>query len=252
MYELTVSVSKEQGQFLQYIQNNIKPVVERIQGVMACDQSKYNNYITVACQDNYGLHLAKTMNGILADILAVGYKKVYLQQNLNLRADNFYTQTLINAMSVFDNNSDKQYIRALIGTNGGQCYLDGYYNFRMSKLKDRWNELVELANDNQQILYDRQLIVDFLDYLIQSIPNTIDTLSVVIDDKHFVLFDTKGNIIKPLALFGADCTPEQYAIINIMCLHPKTLKLYCDIDSLDSDFVYLVKYLFDTKVVENS
>lgn len=252
MYELTISADKSQPQFLNYIESSLRPVISKIDGVIAQDYGKQNQYLTVACSDTFRVQLSNTMSALLSDVLAVGYKRLYLKENLSFMDDNFYARTLLNTMSVFDNSSDKDFLRKMLDVRGGECCLDGYYNFRMGRLKERWAELVRLANGNAHIMRDAELIKEFLAYLRDTLPVSVDTLSVVIDNNDFKLFDTKGNIIKPLTLFAPECGAEERAIVNILCLRPKHIRLYCDVQNTDKNFVELTTYLFDTKLIQNS
>lgn len=252
MYELTVSVDNNQPHFINYLESNLRPVLAKIDGVIATDSGKQNQYLTVACSDTFRVHLSNTVSALVADVLAVGYKRMYLCDNLHIVNKNFYTSTLVNTMSIFDNSSDKEFLRKIVDVRGGECCLSGYYNFRMGKLKERWADLVRLANGNADVMSDVELIKEFLAYLRDTLAVSVDTLSVVIGDNDFQLFDTKGSLIRPLALFAPECSQEECAIVNILCLRPKRVKLYCDTDSVDKNFVQLVSYLFDTKVIQNS
>lgn len=250
MYEVNISVEKENTHFINYIEKQLEPVLSKIDGVSASVTSTHRAYYTVACADTYKKQISDIVLNQASDVLAIGYKNAYLREQLGVKNGNFYLNTLLNTMCVFDNNFDKQYIRRILNTND-DIYLDGYFNFKLKRLKDKWKEIVELAESNSIILSDNSLIEEFLAYLLEAINQKVKNLSVVIDGENVSLYDTNGNIIEPLDLMQIEATAEEVAMVNTISIKPKELTIYCN-DSVKVCFLDLCEFLFDTKVIKNS
>ncbi len=250
MYEVTLSVEKANSHFLDYIYNSLSPCIEEIGGISACDDSPGRQYISFACADSYRSQMKKLIADLSAEVLSVGYKNIYLRQQLNVRGKGFLVNTLVNTMCAFDNNYDKEFVSRVINADE-PLYFDGYYNFRLGKLKEKWREIAELTNSNNIILSDENLIKEFLSYLIEAIPCGVKQLSVVMGEGGFRLFDTGDKVITPTRSLSRGATAEEEAMLNAICLKPKKVLLYSD-GNASAEFTDLMESLFEVKHIVNS
>jgi hypothetical protein len=219
--------------------------------VSASEVTDNRAYYSFACVDKFRKQLHASALTLATDIIGIGYKNIYLRQELNIHSDSFLLNTLINTMCIFDSSFDRQFIKRVVELDGTVCF-DGYFNFRMKRLKDKWAEIVELTKNNSIILSDDSLIEEFLAYLIDAIPESIKNLSVCIEKGKIVLFDSQSRVVPLIDILRLEATPEETAMVNIICLKPATVTLYCDDTATNPEFLTLTKFLFDTKVVKNS
>ncbi|MCM1042973.1 MAG: hypothetical protein NC350_02045 [Corallococcus sp.] len=251
MYEVTLSVDNGNDIFLKQIEKSLAEVLTDVDGAQAYKQCKNRSYLSLACSDTYKKPFEDYLTDTVTEVLSIGYKNVYLREKLRVDSNDFLTNTLINTMCVFDNSFDKQFIRKILRLDSETVCLDGYYNFRLKKLKDKWHEIVSLVSGNEIILSDIELMKEFLSYLLEAIPSTVKNLSVVMNKNNVQFFDSKNRLIK-CSDVAFDATPEEKAMINIICLKPCAVKLYCKASELQNGFIELTQYLFDTKLMENS
>ena len=183
-------------------------------------------------------------------MLALGFKNLYLRKSLHLENDDVYLNTLVNTMCIFDNKFDKIFLKRQVDLKGEIC-IDGYYNFRMKRLKSKWDELIAVVKNNSALLGNNSLIKEFLCYLLDFFSQSQQTISVVIDDDSFALFDEHGKLI-PATSLVYPTRLEELVVINAILLKPNHINLYCDSANLQSGFLDLLSYLFDVKIVENS
>ena len=128
-------------------------------------------------------------------------------------------------------------------------YLDGYYNFRMRDIKRKWENVVNMILENNFILSDNELIVEFLQYLLQSIEAKADSLSICFDDLGYTLYNSEGKIVNKLATLSKTATAEEEAIVNAICQNVKKLKVYyCK--SPSKEFCDVAKTLFDVQYLQ--
>ena len=250
MYELTFSIENCNESLLKYLYDELSYSVGKVGGVCKYLQEKRRSKFALACNDLYATSIKHQSEEHLVDVLILGFKNLYVRKNLQIGEGNFFLNTLVNTMCLFDNKFDKQHIKNRLNVQGEVC-IDGYYNFRMQRLKGKWNELVEIVKNNSALLNDKLLIKDFLTYLIDFFPPSLNTLSVVVDGNTFRLFDDNGKLLPSIKLVYQSQLEEVLAI-NAICLKPQKIKLYCNSRLLKKEFLDLLTHLFDVKVVENS
>ncbi|MBR2974140.1 MAG: hypothetical protein IKC47_00135 [Clostridia bacterium] len=250
MYEVAFSVEKCNEQLLRYMYDELSACVAKIGGVCKYLQESRRSRFAIACNKLYAAAIKSQSEECLLNALTLGYKNKYIRNALAVSHSGLLVDTLINTMCIFDAKYDRYLIKKTLDISGEVC-IDGYYNFRMKKLKQKWDELVEVVKNNNALLADDALIKEFLCYLMDFLPNTDGNLSVVVDGNNAGLFDDKGKIVPSIKLVRP-ATLEETIAINAICAKPKGIKLYCNSKQLDAAFVDLITYLFDVKLVENS
>jgi hypothetical protein len=63
--------------------------------------------------------------------------------------------------------------------------LDGFYNFRLSELKKRWNDIAELAVSNSVYLNDDETLNELLRFLMSAISPKIMRLDVIKGERQY-------------------------------------------------------------------
>ena len=250
MYELAFSIENANENLLIYLYDQLCESVNRVGGICKYLKENKRSRFALACNDLYASTIKHQSEDYLADVLTLGFKNLYVRKSLGICQGDFLLNTLVNTMCVFDNKFDKHCVKKSLNLCGEVC-IDGYYNFRMRKLKGKWDELVEIVKNNGALLKDTAVIKEFLCYLMDFLPSSQKEISVVIDNDTFRMFDDKGRLI-PATKLVYPSSVEELVAINAICIKPNNIKLYCDKQQVDHQFLDLLAYLFDVKVVQNS
>lgn len=246
MYEATITVGNQDQFFMDYLERNLTVPVASSNGIMAKRKGEKRSYLSVACEETYKRQLADAVTDKVADVLCLGYKNAFFKEKLRIYNNNFLSNTLVSTMCVFDNNLDKKTAKKLL--NGMDTIaVDGVYNFRLNCLKRKWNEIITLSNANGVILSDEYTMREFLSFLLEAIPTRYAKLSVILTDDAFELFDANEKRIEKINSV-LPVTREEDIILNVICNKPQKLTFYGDYYKLNSDFIELIEYLFETKV----
>lgn len=248
MYEATVSVVKENSHLLDYVKGQLAPCLKEIDGVSCELDEKFRNCFSLACSDTYRFQVQRKLIDAVSQALTLGYKNVFVRDLLHIDNDNFYKNVLVNVICVFDNDYDKQIVSRLVEIDQNVC-IDGYYNFRLAAVKKKWSDITQLVSDNLYVLSDNSLIVEFLQYLLESTPSKVKTLSVSFEDGAFVLYGSGGKVLSPVVSLAKKATVEEEAMLNILCLKPQRVKIYHSAD-LSAEFCEMLSLLFQTEYVE--
>lgn len=247
MYEATVSIEKENSHLLQYVKDKLSPCIAEIDGIISEIDEQNRCFYSVACCDTYRFQVQRKINEIVAQVLTLGYKNIFIRNLLKVDKDNFFQNVLVNTICIFDSDYDKQIVSREIDVDKA-LYLDGYYNFRLGTVKKKWREVTKLVSDNFYVLSDNSMVVEFLQYLLESTERKVKRLSVSMDGNTFSMYGSNGNVIVPTLSLAKKVTVEEEAMLNILFLKPQTVKIYHS-KPLNSDFCEMLDALFQTEYV---
>lgn len=225
MYEQTVNIEKENSHLLSHIKGLMEPTLRQIDGISTELDDDYRSYYTLACSDTYRFQVSRAVVSAVCEALSLGYKNVYVRKLLDVDYDNFYQNVLVNTICIFDSEYDKQFISRIVTDNATVC-LDGYYNFKMSQVKRKWQDISRLVSDNDFILTDNELIIEFLQYLLDSLTCKEQTLSVSLDGNDYALFGKDNKALPRIKSLAKAVSVEEEAMLNIICLKPDKLNIY--------------------------
>ena len=208
-------------------------------------------YLTFAYNDADDVQVDRLLRDGLCDLYAIGYKKQYLTSQLGMRPDTLLKKTLLNAMSIFDIRSDKKSVNKVLGKIK-DFSLDGFYNFRLTSLKERWKELICVSLHNSAVLWDEATMREFLSFLLDTIPPLADDVTVRFFQNDFLIRDDKGRVFEKLYLLS-DEKPEETLIYNLICISPQSVTILTDRE-MDPDWKDFMFDFFNVTFerVENS
>lgn len=224
MFETTFSADNQNAHFADYVVKKVAPEMEKIDGIVTTLGGKNRVYVSMACADAFRFPAKRLAESVAVDVIACGYKNAFLHQKLGVDYEDFFADVLIDTMCVFDNDYDKTYVKKALD-DGDKIYFDGYCNFRIGALKQRWSELAEMILKNDVLLSDCDVIAEFLTYLMESVSTAQSTVSVTFDNG-FTLFSAKNKVIEPVCLIEKFSTSEKQAMVNLVCLRPDKVRVY--------------------------
>ena len=248
MYEVTLSTPTEQNYLLEGISTNLSRYIAQIDGTHVTLQRKNRSYLSIACRDTFRHQLQHILQEEVATTLSLGYKNIFVRRLLDLDDANFYQNVLIDTMCTFDHKYDAHQLAGIVDATSN-IYIDGYYNFRMANFKRRWQNVVNMVLENDYLLHDNELILEFLQYLLQSVDVKTQQLSICFDRVGYTLYDANGKVVQSISAFSQESTAEQSALVNAICQNVQQLKVYHSND-LSQDFCDIANALFDVQFVQ--
>ena len=119
----------------------------------------------------------KTCNELidaLADIIITDCKSHYINERIRLPiGDPVLRHAFICALITFDHDTDKIIAKTLIRLTK-QFNLDSFFDFCLDVLKNRWDEVCNLANENIHYLVCQKTFMELLQFLISNIDCKMD------------------------------------------------------------------------------
>ena len=115
--------------------------------------------------------------------------------------------------------------------------LDGFYYFNLRSLREKWEELSSIANDNGYFLISPENFVDLLKFLVDNLEITHDTVNVYCDECGFKISD---ELDKDIAV-----NKDEDLLSTLIGLSPKRINFYGDINT---EKYLLISQVFQTRI----
>lgn len=127
------------------------------------------------------------------------YKKIdYFRKNLILDNLNpILSELFIRALIHYDQNIDKKEVNFKLQSieHFENINLESFFIFRLNKLKNQWEKLIQLTNENSIFLLNKKSFEELLNFLIDNLEPQIDKLCITIEDTFSTIYDDKNNIL---------------------------------------------------------
>lgn len=175
--------------------------------------------LTIACPKGFSNILKEKLKKILCDTICEKMKYDYFSKNISVQ---FEKENLFKAFTkvytYFDIELEKAItIRAIYFPN--VLNLDGFLNFRLNPLKQKWKEMCQLTNMSSKVFLENDSFLELLKFLIKNLDYKQKVLIIDFsDDCKF--FDEKNSLLKVQK--NIDLLEVLQAIIEFS---PKTLKI---------------------------
>ena len=176
---------------------------------------------------NKGVDRDQLFDSIVNQIVTT-MKAYYLQRKIKIN-----NSTLIKVLINYDKKSDMVIAGSLFALSP-QLLLDSIYDFCLTRLKCRWDEVIQLVNENHLQLTQKVLFNELLRYLILNMDYRISEAHVMVIDHHTIICDKK---LQPLHHIDED-------IVNALIeVAPRQIFIHTDTD-LSSEIIDRIETLF--------
>ena len=248
MYEVTVSAPSMHNHVLEFVHQSMQDYIDKVGGTCVNLHQKYRSYFCFACNDTFRLQAQRLLRECVSSALAVGYKNIFMRSLLGVNEGNFYQNVLVDTMCVFDQQYDTAMVSNIVDTTK-DLYLDGYYNFKLQDIKHRWESVVNMVLENNYVLWDNGLILEFLQYLLQSADEKTQKVTICFDENGYILYDAMDKILQNITTLSSISGKEEQALVNAIYLNPQKLIVYYA-KQPTQEFYDVAKTLFDVQFVE--
>ena len=245
MWEYSIVFSRNKLELAKKINKEIQSFVKNKNGISTLLITKFNISILVAVPDSQGEVSDLFIKDKIIGLYVNEYKLNYLLENFNFEVtDNISMKAFIKALLMFDIETDRRIVKQkLVGFNS--IVIDSFFNFRLQVLKNRWNDLVNLANDNIMYLMSRDTIIELLKFLISNLEFNCEMVKIKQNGENFILYDEKGDLIKDEKC--RDILDNDSLITTLIYLNPKKIRLD-ETYNMRNGAINLVCELFNNRV----
>lgn len=195
----------------------------------SCDEARFKHFIS----------------NVLSDLICDDFKLKYLEENLCLpNLDTISKKAFMQALLSFDKESDKFIVQKHINLENS-IDVEAFYFFKLAMLREKWKELVQIANDNKAYLSSNETLVELLKFLVNNLELKNEEINLMQNDGKICFYDNNFNLLKQNDLTEQDI--DSTIISNLIALAPKNVNIYCG-DSFNGNLIRLLKQIFDKRI----
>lgn len=194
MWEMAIVVGSENVHISKFIFKALKTKVEEVGGVLTSFEQAGKISILVACQQLEKARLQYHVSAIIASVICTVFKEKFLQERLELPPKNaLEIFTFKKALVSFDKETDKFLVGKFLVLEK-TLELESFFHFRLRALKEKWLELVSIANENANYLLGEDSFVELLKFLVDNIEVMSDRVFVRLQNGTASVFDAAQNM----------------------------------------------------------
>ena len=104
------------------------------------------------------------------------------------KRDDFLFLACVKVLALFDRETDEQFLLGDMALSGW-IYLDSYVDFRLNILKKRWQEIADLAIDNNFALLDYATMGRIMSFLISTMPQNAHIGRIAKNEMYLFIHD---------------------------------------------------------------
>lgn len=242
MWEFCIAINNNNHDLFNFILDKLSEYVKQYDGIVTVlENNKYSN-ILIACNMYEKNRLVLFLQDILSESICCYYKKEYLENYLNICVSDIISKNaFISALLYFDKETDRYIVNKYLNIDK-KINIDGFFNFRLQTLKQKWYELISIANQNEVYLYSDDTFIELIKFLVDNIEVKSDVINIMSSDDSYDIFDEKFDKIQQN---NKVCEENLIGLLIAFC--PKSINIYCS-EALSNKNKNLICKLFEKRV----
>ncbi len=237
MWELSLNLVNEE--LAERISSSLKSISKKFGGIVTSNKINGHICILVGVDKSKRQQVEVILSRAITQIICTYYKSSFLDKYLFIpKQDKSMVVAFKKALLNFDRETDYYIIQNNLNFNR-DIYLDSFYEFRLKKLKDKWTELVALANENREYLITTDAFLDLLKFLVDNLDICEEEVSIVEEEDGYKIYSSidDGSQI----VYG-----EEGLISSIIDMSPQKINIYCKAMTKATE---LLEKIYDERIV---
>ncbi len=236
MWEFSINLQSDKGELASSIFNILRKQLSPLKAIVA--RSEEGSYISVVIAVERALRPEAEVILLRTITLAIcqSFKSDFLDRHLHLpNQDEIGVTAFKKALINFDKETDYFLISKALNFNEF-LFLESFYQFKLTKLRDKWGELIRLANENRDYLVSSEAFFDLLKFLIDNLDICKDEIDVLEDEQGYYICE-EGQKSAPLS--------SSALVSSLIDLSPQKINMYYKSENRATD---LLKLIFDRRI----
>ena len=241
MWEFSLNIKSGNKIVAQKIYNCLKKHFDDIGGFVVLHEENGYIQILVAISEEK-MDIGKcAITSCIIETICNDYKLDYLNRYLLIPCqDKIGMLAFKKALLNFDIETDRFIVKKELELKH-DIYLESFYNFKLKNLKDKWGELVSLANENRDYLLSDESFVDLLKFLVDNLDICEDEITIIKEEGGYRIYTLKND-------YPHNLINEENIVSSVIDLSPQKINLCF---SENSSAINLLKQIFDERISIN-
>lgn len=157
--------------------------------------SKRNIKLIIKSKNENDVYIYEKIQKYLLDIYSRILKRRFFQKKMNV----FYKKIkendcefLLNTFVVFDREGDREEIMNRLRIDEIFC-IDGFFNFRLKELREKWLDIFLLAQSNSLLVQDEKSFNTFLRFLLSTASPKSNEVKIKVLNGKYKIFTNYSN-----------------------------------------------------------
>lgn len=236
MYQVKISVADKYSSWYYAVSDVLNERVKRADALSALCKDDARLYVTFACENKDRARLKGAIKSCLLDMYAVAAKLDYIRTHLNANLKGNDLNVLLHTLVAFDRENERVIIDEAVNIEDGMS-IDGIFHFKLKKLRERWDDICKLTNENALYLNDGKTFNELLRFLIGAVNPKLIKLIVAESERGFDIYDEDG--------FNATAADDLHLMYYLIDLAPLELVIKGGIK--DRELLGRLHSMFDAK-----
>ncbi len=238
MWEFSINIKNNNNQIINYVKTMSGQFLKNINGFSTVFSDELHTYIIFAVEECHKDKMQGFLTRIITKIISSYFKNDFLTSRLALNSKkDINVFAFKKALMNFDKETDAFIISKNL-TFDKNLYLESFYDFRLGKLRDKWEELVSLANENKDYLLNSDTLLDLLKFLIDNIDISQQEIDVVEEEGGYRIFaESDDESMEGLS--------EERLVSSLIDMSPQKINLYCKKENPATE---LLQKIFEKRV----
>lgn len=240
MWEICVCLEAKHFKAANFLFNYLKKQVNEFGVYVKKFEENHQIKILLACEEYDKNRAVVFLSNAIIETICIYFKEEFLTRTLNLPIkEGLYYEALKKALISFDKETDAFLIsKQLIIEDNKDISLESFYYFKLKSIREKWEELASIANDNGCFLICNDNFIDLLKFLIDNLEISHDTLNVYLEGEKFEIFDELDKSI--------EICDEENLVTSLIGLCPRQIVFYGE--RCDNEKLSLLMKIFDNRV----
>jgi len=241
MWEFSLNLKSENFEIAKFVHNSLKQMGDWL--FVTTSEQNGNICVLLATEDAYKERIQTTIRGMVTEIVCTKFKADYLDRNLALPLqDEVGLHAFKKALLNFDRETDKYLVRrSLILSNS--LYLESFFAFRLTSLKEKWEELVNLSNDNRDYLISKESFIDLLKFLVDNLDICENEIDIIKEQDGYRIINSDNSFYENRII------SEEKVVSSVIDLSPQKINLYFQDGSYA---INLLQRIFQERITINN
>lgn len=243
MWEFCLYFNEKQLDYVLKLRKHLKRVFKSHKGAVVLFEDAGKLLIATQKNDKAFIKIYKYIYNYIVNIIYNYYKSDIIER-LNFRMFNneIFELMVKQTLFCFDEEYDKNIIRTELMLNEN-LNLDGFFNFKLVLLKEKWLRLVELIKNNSNVLNSYAINLDLTRYLLSELDNNIDKVCLFSEGKKYILKTITNEKLTYKKINYSKKQNFKELLKSLIILSPKNIILCSEIKS--EDFKIFQDLFFD-------
>lgn len=246
MWEFCINISDKNILISKKIYLALKDFCKEYNGIVTTYEHCGNVSILISaenCDENRYKHF---LANLISEVICEDFKSQYLQENLSLpNLDEISKKAFEQALLSFDKETDKYIVQKYLSLENNSLDIEAFYYFKLLPLKEKWKELVQIANDNKAYLSSNEMLVELLRFLVDNLELKNESINLIQKNGKVGFYDMNFNLLKENDLQEKDI--DSTIISELIAFAPKYVNIY-DADNFNNNLIRLLKQIFDRRI----